>query len=178
METIRAMQGKKSSQSLYDRQFHQPEGGYSTERTEKKEGRRLIIYIFYYLFFFFLLFNIPTSVQFYRENVKSWQAISRWMFRLSRKTKNVLWILAIDSLLQIIIWLKITDFRNVLLNPIFQRECNFADGQLSSKSMQVYRSGAISICLSTERFFSFNIKLTVVFNLKIFISSYLKCVLE
>ena len=62
METIRAMQGKKSSQSLYDWQFHQPEGGYSTERTERKEGRRLIIYIFYYLFFFFLLFNIPTSV--------------------------------------------------------------------------------------------------------------------
>ena len=34
-----------------------------------------------------------------------------------------------------VVSLKITDFRNVLLNPIFQRECNFADRQLSSKSM-------------------------------------------
>ena len=42
------------------------------------------------------------------------------MFRVSPKTKNVLWKLVIDSLLLLLIWL--TDFRNVLLNTIFQRE--------------------------------------------------------
>ena len=42
------------------------------------------------------------------------------MFRVSPKIKNVLWILVIDSLLLLLIWL--TDFRNVLLNTIFQRE--------------------------------------------------------
>ena len=42
------------------------------------------------------------------------------MFRVSPKTKNVLWKIVIDSLLLLLIWL--TDFRNVLLNTIFQRE--------------------------------------------------------
>ena len=86
-------------------------------------------------FKFFYYFPI---YQFYKEEVNSWQASNRQMFRVSLKTKNVLWILAIDSPLQFLIWLKMTNFCNVLLNAIFQRECNFADRKISSKSIKIY----------------------------------------
>ena len=93
-------------------------------------------------FYYFLL---PSSLQIYKEEVNNWQAIGRQMFRVSPKTKNMLWILAIDSLLQFLIWLNITNFRIILLNTIFQRESNFADRQISSKSIQVNSAGPIPI---------------------------------
>ena len=117
-------------------------------------------------FKFFYCFPI---YQFYKEKVNSWQASNRQMFRVSPKTKNVLCILAIDSLLQFLIWLKITNFCHVLLNAIFQRECHFADRQITSKSIQVYRSGPLVIC-SFNRNIKKNHKLTNFFIHKIFIS--------
>ena len=53
-------------------------------------------------FYYFLL---PSSLQIYKEEVNNQQAISRQMFRVSPKAKNMLWILAIDSLLQFLICL-------------------------------------------------------------------------